>query len=328
MHNNKRTYLYLLALVMLMVMGAGEARAQLDAQLTQYWNVPSYYNPAATGNIDYIHINAGSRLQWVGIKHAPMSFIALADMPFKFIGRRWGTGVSIQQENEGLYRSLQAGAQLSWKKKMLGGTLSVGVQAGIINETFKGSEIILPEGDEAHSSADDAIPHSDITGTTFDLSGGVMFTHKKFWVGLSTTHVLAPTVSLKMENDEEKRYEFNVQRQYYFMAGSNIPVKNTLFELQPSLMVKTDLDFFQAEATARVRYNKFLSGGVAYRHNDAVSLLLGADYKNFFISYSYDYPINDIRKASSGSHELFVGYNLKLNMGERNKNKHKSIRIM
>ena len=93
-------------------------------------------------------------------------------------------------------------------------------------------------------------------------------------------------------------------------------------------MFKTDFSFYQAEVTARVRYNKFLIGGVAYRYKDAVSLLLGADYKGFFISYSYDYALSAIRKASSGSHELFVDYNLKLNLGDKNKNKHKSIRLM
>lgn len=318
----------LLLVLALALAGIETGHAQVDAQLTQYWNVPNYYNPAAIGNIDFIHINVGSRLQWVGIEHAPMSFLALGDMPFKFMGRRWGTGVVLQQQNEGLYRSTRAGAQLAWKKKMLGGELNVGIQAGIINTTFKGSEIIMPEGDDAHESNDDAIPQQDVSGTAMDLSAGVMFTHKWFWAGLSSTHVNAPTVNLKVENSEDKVYEFDADRLYYFIAGSNIPIKNSLFEVQPSVMVKTDLNAFQAEATARVRYNKFLSGGVAYRYNDAVSLLMSANYKGFFLSYSYDYPTSAIRKGSSGSHELFVGYNVKLDMGDKNRNKHKSIRIM
>ena len=92
-------------------------------------------------------------------------------------------------------------------------------------------------------------------------------------------------------------------------------------------MVKSDFTFFQAEAVARVRYNKFLSAGVGYRYQDAVMVMLGADYKNFFFGYSYDYNTSAIRTAG-GSHEVFVGYNVKLDMGERNRNKHKSIRIM
>lgn len=310
------------------VIQAPQAAAQIDAQLTHYWAVPAYYNPAAIGNVDFIHISAGSRLQWLGVKRAPMTFMAMADMPFKFLNRRWGTGLVLQQENIGLYRSLTAGAQLAWKKKMLGGTLSVGAQVGLLNQTFRGDSIFIPETDQAHTSADDAIPHQNVTGNALDMNVGVMFEHKWFWAGVSVTHITAPTVTLKMGDNEEDLYQFDAGRIYYFMAGSNIPIKNTLFEIQPSVLVKTDMIFWQAEATARLRYNKFLSGGVAYRHKDAVSVMIGAEFKNFFIGYSFDYPISAMSKMTYGSHELFMSYNVKLDMGERNKNKHKSIRIM
>ena len=303
--------------------------AQIDAQLTQYWAVPAYYNPAATGNTDYIHISGGSRVQWLGVKHAPLSFLLLGDMPFKFLNKRWGVGVSLQHESIGLYRTLNAGAQGSYKLKLFGGTLSAGVQVGMINQTFNATnKIVIPENDDAHTSADDAIPQTDVTGTAIDLGAGVFYQHKKFWVGASVAHINTPSVTLKQSQESEEQYEFNVGRFYYFMAGGNIPIKNTLFEIQPSLFVKSDLQFVQAEVTARIRYNKFLSGGVAYRYNDAVSAMIGAEFKNFYVGYSYDYPISAINKATKGSHELFVSYNVKLNLGEKNKNKHKSIRIM
>ena len=130
------------------------------------------------------------------------------------------------------------------------------------------------------------------------------------------------------EGGEEKNYEFQIGRILYFMAGSNIPLKNTLFEIMPSIMVKSDLTFTTAEITGRVRYNKFLSAGLGYRYNDAVTIMVGAEYKNFFLCYSYDYHTSEISKASSGSHEILAGYKLKLDLSEKNKNKHKSIRIM
>ena len=101
-----------------------------------------------------------------------------------------------------------------------------------------------------------------------------------------------------------------------------------LFEIQPSIFAKTDAKFFQGEATLRVRYKKFISGGIGYRYKDAVSLMIGAELKNFFLGYSYDYATSAISKVSSGSHEVFLNYNVKLNLGEKNKNKHKSIRLM
>ena len=68
--------------------------------------------------------------------------------------------------------------------------------------------------------------------------------------------------------------------------------------------------------------------GVGYRYDDSVYLILQAEIKNFFVGYSYDYATSAIMKASSGSHEVFLGYSMKLDLSDKNKNKHKSIRIM
>lgn len=321
-----KTWLMAVAAVLLATL---DASAQTDVQYTQYWHAPAYYNPSTIGMTDFIHITAGSRMQWVGITRAPVSFLGLADMPFKFLGKRWGTGIMIQQESMGLYSSLNAGAQIAFKKqKLFGGTLSVGVQLGLVNETFKGSKIVIPEGDDAHNSSDDAIPNVDVTGTAFDVSAGITYSHKWFWVAISGTHLTQPSVTLKADGSDDKQYEFTAGRAFYLMGGSNIPIKNTLFELQPSFLVKTDTKFFTGEVTARVRYNKFISGGVAYRYNDAVSAMIGVEIKNFYVGYSYDYPISKVSVGTTGSHEVMVSYNVKLDMSEKNKNKHKSIRIM
>ncbi len=305
--------------------------AQADAQFTQYYEVPAYYNAGAIGMNDYIRLRGGSRLQWVGIPKAPLTFVAAADMPLKLFGKRLGIGLVMQQESMGLYKNLNLGAQVAYKIKLLGGTLSAGVQIGFVDESFKGSEVFLPDGDDYHEGTDNAIPTTDIRGNAFDIGAGVYYTHKYFWAGVSATHLTSPTITMNAESGEggeEKNYEFQMGRALYFMAGSNIPLKNTLFEIMPSVMVKSDLTFTTAEITGRVRYNKFLTGGIGYRYNDAVMVTLGAEYKNFFLGYSYDYPTSAISKASSGSHEILVGYSLKLDLLEKNKNKHKSIRIM
>lgn len=96
----------------------------------------------------------------------------------------------------------------------------------------------------------------------------------------------------------------------------------------PSVLVKSDFNFTTAEITARARYKKFLSFGVGYRWNDAVSATIAAEFKNFYVGYTYDYPVSSIAKASSGSHEIMVGYRMKLNLGDKNRNRHKSIRLM
>lgn len=318
-------------LLALLLLPAAVCRGQNDVQLTQYWAVPTFYNPAATGSDEFLRIRGGGRLQWVGIDNAPKSFLGAADMPVKIGKKRIGVGVDVMQESLGLFSNMLINAQGSYKFKLFKGVFSVGIQAGYYNSKFKGTEVYIPEGDDYHQSVDEAIPTQDVAGGAFDMSAGIMYTHKYFSVGISCLHILEPTVKLSSEgneNSETSQYETTLPRAFYFTSDGNIPIKNTLFELQPSLMVKTDLRNFSAEVTMRARVNKFISFGVGYRYKDAVSAMIAAEFKNFFLGYSYDYPTSAISKASSGSHEIIAGYRIKLDFSGKNKNKHRSIRIM
>ena len=268
-------------------------RAQTDVQMSQYFEVPSYFNPAATGLEDRLRIHAGSRLQWIGIDNAPKLFMATADMPVKLFGKRLGVGLTARQSSEGLFRNLTIGAQASYKVRLFKGELGVGIQLGYTNEVFKGSKVFLPDDDDYHEGDDDAIPTTDVSGGALDMGAGLWYTHRWFYVGIGGQHLNAPTIKFGDDlqtsegTDSEKRYEFQVRRTLYFTAGSNIPIKNTLFEVMPSMMFKTDLDFWRAELTGRIRYKKFLTAGIGYRHDDAVVAILGAEFKGFYIGYSY-----------------------------------------
>lgn len=336
---NRQTPIYILVLLSALLAGSRfTAIAQTDQQFTQYFEVPSVYNPAAIGNLDRIRIRAGGRLQWVGIDNAPKNFLLTGDMPLKLFGKRFGVGLVAQQESAGLFRNLSVSAQVAYKQKLFKGELTAALQIGFANEVFKGSEVFIPDDDDYHDSKDEAIPETDVSGNALDLGAGVYYLHKWFWAGVSCTHLNSPTITFSDDNgslsgsgstgESAKNYEFQLRRTLYFMAGSNIPIKNTLFEVMPSVLVRSDFTFTRFELTGRVRYKKFLTAGIGYRHDDAVSAILGAEFKGFYIGYSYDYPITAISKASHGSHELVLGYSVKLNLSGKNNNKHKSIRIM
>lgn len=320
---------------------APRVHAQGDAMLTHYWAVPTYYNPAAAGDTDNIRLRGGMRAQWVGIDNAPRTFVAAGDTPFKFLGKRWGAGAVVQQESYGLFRNLTANLQLGYKHKALKGEFTAAIQVGFFNEQFKGSEVYIPDDDDYHQSTDNALPDRDVAGNALDLGVGIYYVHKRFKAGLSLLHANNPSVTFSDENGTQgsgeasgtgdgsvKKYRFTANRALYFNAEGNIPVKNTLFEILPSVLIRSDFTFTDVAATLRARYNRMFSAGIGYRYGDAVSIMLGAELKGIFIGYSYDYHLSDIAKASSGSHEIFAGYNLKLDFSEKNRNKHKSIRIM
>ena len=209
--------------------------AQTEPVLTDYFRVPSFFNPAAAGDTDFIRLRAGSRMQWLGIDGAPRDFIVAADTPFRLFGQRFGTGAVMLQETIGLYSTLNVSAQLAYRRKIgkKGLTLSGAVQVGYLTQSFKGSEVFIPDDDDFHESTDEAIPTSDVTGSSVDLAAGLWVTHPKFYAGLSCSHLTAPVIKMKREgseNTEEQNYEFQFSRTLYFMAGSNIPIKNTRSE--------------------------------------------------------------------------------------------------
>lgn len=317
------------------VMAALSAMGQTDMQRAQYYEVPSSFNPSAIGNTDFVRIRAGARLQWLGIENAPQGFAGVADMPFKLGSRRLAVGVNVAQESAGLYKSLAFGAQVAYKLRKWGGVWSVGLQVGLYDQAFKGSEVFLPDDDDYHQGNDDAIPTSDIHGTAFDAAAGLWYEHPRFYAGVSCTHLTSPTVTMNAESagggsetSGDRKYQFQAKRTLYFTAGCNIPIKNTLFDIVPSVLVASDFGFTTGQLTARARYRRMFSFGLGYRWDDAVIATVAAEIKNFYVGYSYEYATSAIRSASSGSHELMVGYSLKLNLGEKNRNRHKSVRIM
>ena len=318
-------------LLLLFSAAAFAVEAQIDMQLSQYWAAPAYYNVGATGAGDKLNFMVGTRQQWIGIEGAPKSFWGRADMPLRFLGGHHGVGVVFSSTTEGLFSNMVFGAQYAYKLKIKNSFLCFGVQLGLVDQKFDGTKVEIPTSD-AHTPAgeDEDIPTTEVEGMAFDCAFGIYYVHPKFYVGLSSTHLTEPTIRYddSSGSGSENGYETFVSRLYYFMAGGNIPFRNPLYEIQPSMMVKTDFNIFTAEATVRLRYNKLFWGGIGYRWNEAVSIMIGGEFKGFILGYSYDLPVTAVLRASSGSHEVFVGYSMKLDLSDKNKTKHKSIRIL
>ena len=318
---------HLLAAAVLCTVVAFGTHAQVDASFSHFWMGQAYYNPAVAGELSAIRLNLGSRMQWVDFKHAPMTFYFITDMPYKLLDQKLGVGAKAEFERIGLYTNSRIGAQVAWKRKIGKGTFSVGVQPGIFSQTFRGKEVITAD-DETQQSSEGVVPKQDVSGTVFDANVGVYYTHPRFWVSLSVTHLTSPNIELKVSRESLDYYEFRVSRAYYFMAGGNIPINNTLFEIQPSGLFASTQNFWTAEVAARMRYNRMLSIGAGYRYKDAVTAFIGVNLKDAYIGYAYDYPVSAISKATFGSHEVFVTYHVKLDPKEKNKNKQKGVRLM
>ena len=294
--------------------------AQWDAQMSQYWRAKNYYNPSFAGDANAINIMLMHRQQWIGVEHAPKTSIAMANMPLSFLGKTHGVGVLMFNEKIGLFSNTIVAAQyafkIDFKKK---GKLSIGLQAGMSNVDFDANGIHLPDS-PYHDKNDEAIPTGN-GGKVVDATLGVSWITPRYWVGFSTAHFWEPSVEL---DDNHTTY---LARSYYLMGGYNIALNNSLIILKPSAFVKTDAVTYQVDVNAMVEYKKTYSGGISWRKDDGFVFLLGIKIKNIDACYSYDLSTSAIGRASSGSHEISIGYNIPLNK-KIVRNSKKSVRIL
>ena len=298
-------------------------RAQQEVGFSQYFTAMGYYNPAYAGKSGDMNVLMHSRLQWYGaINNAPASAFVAADMPWNYLRMQHGIGViASYDKSSSLYQRTHFAAQYAYKKKMGKGTLSVGLMAGLISETFRGDSVRLDEND----GKDEIIPQTSVDGRSIDFAFGLFYSTDKYYIGIASTHLTAPKIKLG------ESIQMQVDRMYNLTAGYNIQTRNPLFELQPSLFVQTNLQMAVGDVTARVIYNKMYNGGLGVRVNDmagvnAVILYLGAEMKRIRLGYAYDFPTSVISKI--GSHELMLSYRVELEKPKGKSNKHKSIRIL
>lgn len=313
----------LLSVVLLLFTCAGIVQAQYDIRLSQYYMGMAYYNPAYAGSTEDLNLLALSRLEILGVSGAPQSFFVTADMPLKLGKTNHGVGLVAFMEGLGLFNNIHIAAQYAYKQKLWGGTLSIGLQVGIVNQSFDGTKAHVPSVESfVQPGEDTAIPTTQVQGMALDMNAGVYYARKNFYVGLGMTHLTEPEMQL-----DENAYSY-IGRAFNLIGGYNIQLNNPLYELQPSVFLLTDMMSFHTDVTARMEYNKMFNGGFAWRLNESVGVLLGAKLGRFQVGYSFDFPTTAFGRGSAGSHELTVKYRLKLNKTKTGKNKHKSVRIL
>jgi type IX secretion system PorP/SprF family membrane protein len=333
----------------ILLFAAGQSlRAQFDTQLSNYWAAKNYFNPGYAGQSGRLELTGLYRMQWLGMEHPPKSAVILAEMPLPLMGREHGVGLSMYNDQIGLFKTTMISGQYAFKMKLFRGSLGIGLQAGYITDSFDGTKVEIPD-DEDHNLVDPAIPTSKVSGNAVDAAFGVYYTDslKRWYVGLSVTHLLAPSLVLN------ENYVRDIPRSYYFTAGYNIPLNNPLLELRPSVLLKTtemsslyiDNDSLvvttkpnslkgmlrqtQVDVSLRMVYNEMFWGGLSWRKSESMIFMLGGRFKMLEVGYAYDVPLfSDLIRTTSGSHELFIKYVIEMNFKKGSQGKHKSVRIL
>ncbi|MCM1108958.1 MAG: PorP/SprF family type IX secretion system membrane protein [Clostridium sp.] len=303
-----------------MLSGVIPVAAQYDASFANYWALPAYFNPAASGLSGQLEVRAAYSMQMMGFENAPSVMFAGVDLPLFFFGPKHGAGVGFLNDGLGLFSHKKFYLQYAFHQPLWGGRISGGLRAGFLSETFDGTKA------DPEESNDPAIPTSSVSGSGFDVDFGLRYTRKSWYVGFSMMHCTSPTVKL----GDDKLNELSIAPVFYLTGGYNIKTKSPFYTIHTNAMLRTDGVAWRGDVTGRVAYNgsKYhLYGGLSYSPLNSVSFLAGCDFHGINIGYAYEMYTAGIG-AASGSHELVISYQTDLNLFKKGKNKHKSVRIL
>ena len=311
----KRQVLVIWALLFLTLT---EVRAQYDVAFSHYFDMEPYFNAAAVGQESKLNVTGMYAIEFAGFENNPQTAYIAADMPLYFLKNYHGMGVQLMNDKIGLFTHQRLSLQYAFKRKLFGGMLSIGVQAGFLSEDFDGTKV------DVEDSGDPALTNSQLTGSGIDFAAGVYFSHRNWYAGLSAQHLNCPTIKLGETN------ELKIDGTYYLTGGYNIKLRNPFLTIKPSVLVRTEGVAYRADLTGRLVYKndkRMLYCGLSYSPTNSVTALVGGSFHGVNVGYSYEMYTGAI-SPGNGSHELFVGYQTDINLVKKGRNKHKSVRIL
>jgi type IX secretion system PorP/SprF family membrane protein len=298
---------YFCILVILALQGVASVYGQQPTLITHYMFTNMAINPAFAGNSGGINVVGLVRQQWIGwkdadgTKSAPQTFLLTADSPLKIL--HGGLGGSVSQDQIGAFKNIAVKLGYAYKMELGPGDLCIGIQGDLQNISYDvtkfkpvDTEDPILNGLEGKSSS-----------MSVDMGLGVFYrVPEKYYVGLSADNLL---------QTQAKKLSYKLRRTYYLGGGYqwNIP-DHPAFELLPSVLFMYDGAVFQLNASALVMYNNKFYGGLGYRLQDAVSVLVGVNVKNLRIGVAYDISTSAMSKYNSGGLEVMVNYCFKIDI--------------
>jgi type IX secretion system PorP/SprF family membrane protein len=276
--------------------------AQQNPQFTQYMYNMSVINPGyATDNSDLLNLGALYRAQWVGSVGGPTtgSFFA-----HSYLGHKMEGGISIVHDQIGdvvketnVYADFAYAIPLSENSK-----LSFGIKAGatFFSTNFNGFTYSDPLPDPAFAE--------NISKTFPNIGIGAFYFGEKYYVGLSAPNLL------KSEHLDKNSgiITSGTEELHIYLTGGYVFSLNPKLKLKPAFMTKAVAGApLSVDMTINTLINDKFEIGFGYRLDDSISGLFNFRVtESIRIGYAYDYTTSNLGRFNSGSHEIFILFDI------------------
>ncbi|PKH69289.1 hypothetical protein CXF59_00055 [Flavobacterium sp. ALD4] len=288
-----KTRIVLFALLFTGVVSYG----QQDAQFTQYMYNTININPAYAGSRGALSVFALHRTQWVGLDGAPVTNAVSVNTPFN--NSRLGLGVSVINDRIGPTHENTISTDLSYTiPTSVNVKLSFGIKA----------TANLFDLDVSRLNPVDSDPSLQNFNNKFspNIGAGVYLHSDKAYVGLSVPNFIETN-----RYDDNEVAIFKEKINYYLLAGYILDLNNSI-KFKPALLTKMVKGApLQVDVSGNFMFNEKFVVGIAYRWSAAVSAMVGFQVSEaLYLGYGYDFETTNLDNYNSGSHEIFLRYEL------------------
>ena len=272
---------------------------QQEPQYTQYMFNPTVINPAYAGSTGYCSFFSMYRAQWVGLEGAPRTMNLGYHQPIE--NSHLGIGANLLRDEIGPTSTTFAAVDVSYTIAFANESrLAFGIKAG--GELFS-----IDNQKLKNFNPDDPFLQQNMVNQ-FSPNVGVGFYYytENSYLGLSVPRLLETRFYDAIAYSETTR-----KLHFYFVGGKVYDLTYNL-KFKPAFVSKIVAGApLQLDLTANFLYNERFTMGVSYRWDAAVSALLGFKVNNrLSIGYGYDRETTRLANFNSGSHELFLQFDL------------------
>ncbi|QRR03608.1 PorP/SprF family type IX secretion system membrane protein [Dyadobacter sandarakinus] len=280
--------------------------AQKDAQFSLFSLNQLYLNPAAAGADGLTKFHVIHRTQYAGYQGTNVDDAggALSTQLFSFSMplKNFGIGFYALNDKSGPRNDQDFKISAAYKIPMAGGNLQVGASGGLFRQSIDYGKL------RARDPDDPLIQTGVISQINPDFAVGARYENDAFYAGVSLNHLLKPKYQLGSETATNP-----LPRTLYFNAGVNIEL-GYLLDVQPIVLVKSDISTISAEGGATITYNKRYWIGGTYRQQDTYFIIMGGVYllpdQSLRLSGAYDLVLGGNRTKAPSSFEVLLSYAL------------------
>lgn len=271
--------------------------AQQDAQFTQYMYNTININPAYAGSRGALSMFALYRTQWVGLDGAPVTSTVSMNTPLN--ESNLGLGVSLINDKIGPTTENTISADLSYTIPTSDTwNLSFGIKATANLFDLDATKL------NPVQAADPSLQNY----STFspNIGAGVYWHSDKAYIGFSIPNFIETN-----RYDDNEVAIFKERISYYLIGGLVFDLNDTV-KFKPAVLTKMiEGAPLQVDVSANFMfYDKFMLGA-SYRWSAALSAMVGFQVSDgLYVGYGYDKETTNLDNYNSGSHEIFLRYEL------------------